>query len=129
MRRPPFSGWVLAIAAAQLAVLAATSTRYGFHGDELSFIVAGWYPAFGYPDQPPLVLLLAAAIPLPARDGEPAARAGLGRGLRAPFDGVGVDNDEQGPPLLLCAPTASWASLWPGLTHFNRAASGMIGEA
>ena len=52
------SGWVGAIAAAQAALLVATSTRYGYHGDEFYFIVAGSHPALGYPDQPPLVPLL-----------------------------------------------------------------------
>ena len=56
------SGWVLVIAAAELAVLLATSTRYGYHRDEMYFIVAGSHPAFGYPDQPPLVPLLSWAM-------------------------------------------------------------------
>jgi hypothetical protein len=34
-------------------------------------------------------------------------------------DGVGLDNDEQGLPVLLCRPTASWGVLWPQLTHFD----------
>jgi hypothetical protein len=56
------SGWVWVIAAAQLAILLATSTRYGYHRDEMYFIVAGSHPAFGYPDQPPLVPLLSWAM-------------------------------------------------------------------
>lgn len=52
------SVWVGVIAATQFLVLAATSSRYGYHRDELYFIVAGSHPAFGFPDQPPLVPLL-----------------------------------------------------------------------
>ena len=50
------------IAIVQVAVLLATSTRYGYHRDELYFIVAGSHAAFGYPDQPPLVPLLSWAM-------------------------------------------------------------------
>jgi hypothetical protein len=41
------------------------------------------------------------------------------RTLATVNDGVGLDNDEQGLPLLLCRPTASWSSLWPLLTHYD----------
>lgn len=51
-----------AVAAAQFVLLVATSTRYGYHRDEFYFIVSGWHPAFGYPDQPPLVPLVCAAM-------------------------------------------------------------------
>jgi 4-amino-4-deoxy-L-arabinose transferase-like glycosyltransferase len=54
----PLSRWVALIAGLQATVLVATSTRYGYHGDEFYFIVAGSHPAFGYPDQPPIVPLL-----------------------------------------------------------------------
>jgi 4-amino-4-deoxy-L-arabinose transferase-like glycosyltransferase len=54
--------WIGAIASLQFAALLATATRYGFHRDELYFIVAGWHPALGYPDQPPLVPLLSAGM-------------------------------------------------------------------
>ena len=56
------SPWVWVIAGSQLVLLVAMSTRYGYHRDELYFIVAGGHPAFGYPDQPPLVPLLSWAM-------------------------------------------------------------------
>src|SRR5437763_2952816 len=65
VRRPArvrLTGWVALVAAAQLGVLLATSTRYGYHRDELYFIVAGSHPALGYPDQPALVPLLSQAM-------------------------------------------------------------------
>jgi 4-amino-4-deoxy-L-arabinose transferase-like glycosyltransferase len=61
-QRRPLSGWIAAIAAAQLAGLLATAGGYGYHRDELYFIVAGSHAAFGYPDQPPLVPLLCWAM-------------------------------------------------------------------
>ena len=59
---PPLSPWVWLIALAQVAALLATASRYGYHRDELYFIVAGAHAAFGYPDQPPLVPLLCWAM-------------------------------------------------------------------
>ena len=49
---------MVVVAGLQAVALVATSTRYGYHGDEFYFIVAGSHPALGYPDQPPLVPLL-----------------------------------------------------------------------
>ncbi len=52
---------VLLVAGLMVAALLGVSGAYGFHGDEMYFIVAGQHPAFGYVDQPPLTPLLSAA--------------------------------------------------------------------
>ncbi|MFI7540052.1 ArnT family glycosyltransferase [Actinoplanes sp. NPDC049599] len=50
------------VAAALLVLLVLTSSRYGWHRDELYFVVAGRHPAWGYPDQPLLTPLLSAGL-------------------------------------------------------------------
>src|SRR5450756_2044668 len=52
---------VVEVAGLLLVGLLAVSGAYGFHGDEMYYIVAGQHPAFGYVDQPPLTPLLSAA--------------------------------------------------------------------
>jgi 4-amino-4-deoxy-L-arabinose transferase-like glycosyltransferase len=49
---------VLPVAAAELLLLVATATRYGYHRDELYFRVAAQHPAWGYDDQPSLTPML-----------------------------------------------------------------------
>ena len=41
------------------------------------------------------------------------------RTLATVNDGVGLDNQEQGLPIMLCRPTAPWTTLWPRLRHYD----------
>jgi len=50
---------VTGIAVALAGLLVSFSGRYGYHRDELYFLACGRHLAWGYPDQPPLVPLIA----------------------------------------------------------------------
>jgi hypothetical protein len=52
---------VLLVAGVMVVGLLAVSGAYGFHGDEMYYVVAGQHPAFGYVDQPPLTPIRSAA--------------------------------------------------------------------
>lgn len=50
---------LLIIAALQCAIHLVTNGAYGFHTDELYYIISGQHPALGYVDYPPVTPLLA----------------------------------------------------------------------
>ncbi len=54
-------------------------------------------------------------------DGGPDAAPSFAdcRTLARVNDGVGLNNQEQGLPVLLCRTTTAWSKLWPQLTHFD----------
>ncbi len=41
------------------------------------------------------------------------------RTLAVVNNGVGLNNQEQGLPVMLCRPAAAWAVLWPRLRHYD----------
>ncbi len=60
-RQLPGFAWrsVLGVAGLLVVLLVATSGRYGYHRDELYFLACARHLAWGYPDQPALVPLIA----------------------------------------------------------------------
>jgi 4-amino-4-deoxy-L-arabinose transferase-like glycosyltransferase len=73
--RPPVAlAGLLGIAAVLVALLLVVAGRYGYHRDELYFLVASGHLAWGYVDQPPLTPALAGLARLLFGDWLPGLR-------------------------------------------------------
>jgi len=119
------------VAGGLVALELAVSARYGFHRDELYFIVAGRHPALGYVDQPPLAPLIArlatsalGTSPTAVRI-VPALVGGavvVGAGLTARTLGGGRFAQVLAPVATACAPVVLASAHLAGTTVFDLAA-------
>ena len=51
--------WVAALSLGLFLYHMAVDRQYGFHGDEMYFLMCGYHPAWGYVDHPPFVPMIA----------------------------------------------------------------------
>ena len=111
---------MLAVAGCVTAVLLAMSGRYGYHRDELYFIAAGHHLAWGYPDQPVLVPLLARALSAVAPDSVAVLRVPSALAAGAVVVLTGRLTNEVGggrPAQVLAAATMAVAPILLGTGH------------
>ena len=123
---PPINRRIFIVSACALVVLVAVSGRYGYHRDELYFLAAGHHLAWGYPDQPPLVPLLARL--LSALDPGsvvvlrlPSAVAAAGTVMLTGF--LTRELGGRGPAQLLAAGAMATSTLLYGADHYLNTAA------
>ncbi|TQS39983.1 glycosyltransferase family 39 protein [Cryptosporangium phraense] len=64
----PLNRWIWVVAAVPTAILLALAGRYGYHRDELYFLLCGKHLNWGFVDQPPLTPAIARAMDTIAPD-------------------------------------------------------------
>ncbi|MGH9097711.1 MAG: glycosyltransferase family 39 protein [Acidimicrobiales bacterium] len=123
---PPFNRTIVIVSAGTLAVLIAVSARYGYHRDELYFLAAGHHLAWGYPDQPPLVPLLARLLSAIDPGSVVALRLPSAVAAAATVTLTGLLARElggRGPAQLLAAGAMATSALLYGADHYLNTAA------
>lgn len=118
---PPINRRIFVISVCTLVVLVAVSGRYGYHRDELYFLAAGHHLAWGYPDQPPLVPVLARLLSALAPGSVvvlrlPSAVAAAGTVLLTGL--LARELGGRGPAQLLAAGAMATSALLYGADHY-----------
>jgi Dolichyl-phosphate-mannose-protein mannosyltransferase len=121
--RPPVAlAGLLGIAALLVALLLAVAGRYGYHRDELYFLVASRHLAWGYVDQPPLTPALAGLARLLFGDWLPGLRLlpALAMGALVVVTGlVARELGGGGAPQLLAAACVAASAVTLGTGHLH----------